>query len=315
MAESGGASARRRCRSTSPCSSAAGRPGPPAGRARRRAAGRARARRRERRGRPRASAEISRTFARSASSTVSTTAHAAAGGRGCRRRSRRGRRARSPSAPRRRQGAPDRQPVCEALRERHRVGANAVGLPGEERSAAADACLHLVEDQQRAVAPSASRGPGRASPGQRMHAGVSPRRGTRGRVRRAADSRRGADGRRPQRCVLRLELRRAARRGDAREKPRKRAPDGALLVANNRRPASSPATTPRPSAATPSPAAACAVLDTVDDGLLANVRELSALLSAGLAAFGDVRGLGLLLAVELDPPRARWSRPRSSAGL
>jgi acetylornithine/N-succinyldiaminopimelate aminotransferase len=49
-------------------------------------------------------------------------------------------------------------------------------------------------------------------------------------------------------------------------------------------------------------AAACAVLETLDDDLLANVRERSAQLSAGLAPFGSVRGLGLLLAVELDRP-------------
>ena len=45
-----------------------------------------------------------------------------------------------------------------------------------------------------------------------------------------------------------------------------------------------------------------AVVDTIDDDLLAHVRELSAKLSAGLARFGAVRGLGLLLAVELDRP-------------
>jgi len=49
-------------------------------------------------------------------------------------------------------------------------------------------------------------------------------------------------------------------------------------------------------------AAACAVVDTIDDALLANVKAISALLRAGLAPFGDVRGLGLLLAVELDRP-------------
>jgi acetylornithine/N-succinyldiaminopimelate aminotransferase len=49
-------------------------------------------------------------------------------------------------------------------------------------------------------------------------------------------------------------------------------------------------------------AAACAVLDTVDDALLAHVRAISAQLADGLAAFGEVRGLGLLLAVELDRP-------------
>ena len=51
-------------------------------------------------------------------------------------------------------------------------------------------------------------------------------------------------------------------------------------------------------------AAACAVLDTVDDALLAHVRDLSIQLATGLARFGEVRGLGLLLAVELDRPAA-----------
>ena len=51
-------------------------------------------------------------------------------------------------------------------------------------------------------------------------------------------------------------------------------------------------------------AAGCAVLDTIDDALLAHVRAISDELSAGLARFGEVRGLGLLLAVELDQPAA-----------
>jgi predicted acetylornithine/succinylornithine family transaminase len=51
-------------------------------------------------------------------------------------------------------------------------------------------------------------------------------------------------------------------------------------------------------------AAACAVVEAVDEALLAHVRELSALLAAGLATHGEVRGLGLLLAVELDRPAA-----------
>jgi 4-aminobutyrate aminotransferase-like enzyme len=38
--------------------------------------------------------------------------------------------------------------------------------------------------------------------------------------------------------------------------------------------------------------------------LLAHVRAVSEQLTAGLARFGDVRGLGLLLAVELDRPAA-----------
>ena len=45
----------------------------------------------------------------------------------------------------------DRQPVREPLRERHRVGPDAELLPREERAGAADAGLHLVEDEQRAV--------------------------------------------------------------------------------------------------------------------------------------------------------------------
>jgi predicted acetylornithine/succinylornithine family transaminase len=49
-------------------------------------------------------------------------------------------------------------------------------------------------------------------------------------------------------------------------------------------------------------AAACAVVDAIDDSLLAHVRAMSEQLAAGLAQFGEVRGLGLLLAVELDRP-------------
>jgi len=51
-------------------------------------------------------------------------------------------------------------------------------------------------------------------------------------------------------------------------------------------------------------AAAGAVLDTIDDDLLAHVRSLSDFLASGLSQFGRVRGLGLLLAVELDAPAA-----------
>ena len=51
-------------------------------------------------------------------------------------------------------------------------------------------------------------------------------------------------------------------------------------------------------------AAACAVLDTIDDELLAHVHAVSEYLRDGLAEFGEVRGLGLLLAVELDRPAA-----------
>jgi acetylornithine/N-succinyldiaminopimelate aminotransferase len=51
-------------------------------------------------------------------------------------------------------------------------------------------------------------------------------------------------------------------------------------------------------------AAACAVVDAVDDELLSHVHEVSTYLRDGLAEFGEVRGLGLLLAVELDRPAA-----------
>jgi 4-aminobutyrate aminotransferase-like enzyme len=42
------------------------------------------------------------------------------------------------------------------------------------------------------------------------------------------------------------------------------------------------------------------VVDAIDDAVLANVKAVSELLREGLAPYGDVRGLGLLLAVELD---------------
>jgi predicted acetylornithine/succinylornithine family transaminase len=51
-------------------------------------------------------------------------------------------------------------------------------------------------------------------------------------------------------------------------------------------------------------AAANAVVDTIDDELLAHVRSLSAFFRASLAAHGDVRGLGLLVGLELDRPAA-----------
>jgi acetylornithine/N-succinyldiaminopimelate aminotransferase len=54
-------------------------------------------------------------------------------------------------------------------------------------------------------------------------------------------------------------------------------------------------------------AAACAVLDALDDGLLDHVREVGARLSAGLAelpAVQEVRGAGLLIGCDLDRPAA-----------
>src|SRR5438128_764883 len=50
-----------------------------------------------------------------------------------------------------RQQNADRQPVRKALRERGEVGADAEVLEGEERARPADAGLHLVEAEQRAV--------------------------------------------------------------------------------------------------------------------------------------------------------------------
>ncbi len=47
-------------------------------------------------------------------------------------------------------------------------------------------------------------------------------------------------------------------------------------------------------------AAACAVVDAIDDELLANVRERSTELHDGLEPYGTVRGRGLLLGIEIE---------------
>jgi acetylornithine/N-succinyldiaminopimelate aminotransferase len=62
-------------------------------------------------------------------------------------------------------------------------------------------------------------------------------------------------------------------------------------------------------------AAACAVVDAIDDDLLANVRAVSAQLTAGLASLGTVRGLGLLLALQLDQPVAPFVAAALERGL
>ena len=65
-------------------------------------------------------------------------------------------------------------------------------------------------------------------------------------------------------------------------------------------------------------AAACAVVETVDDELLASVRSNGALLTAGLAALGavtEVRGRGLMLGAELDRPARAVVERALAAGL
>ena len=65
-------------------------------------------------------------------------------------------------------------------------------------------------------------------------------------------------------------------------------------------------------------AAACAVLDAIDDDLLASVRASSSMLVDGLEALPgvlDVRGAGLLLGIELDRPAAPVVAAAREAGL
>lgn len=85
-------------------------------------------------------------------------------------------------------------------------------------------------------------------------------------------------------------------------------PIGALLVADAAGGAFGPGDHGSTFGGNPvSSAAACAVVRAIDDELLANVREQSATLEAGLEALpgaAEVRGRGLLLGVELDRPAA-----------
>jgi acetylornithine/N-succinyldiaminopimelate aminotransferase len=62
-------------------------------------------------------------------------------------------------------------------------------------------------------------------------------------------------------------------------------------------------------------AAACAVVDAVDDDLLAAVHERGRQLAAGLAPFGEVRGAGLLLGVDVRRPAADIVADCLEAGL
>ncbi len=82
-------------------------------------------------------------------------------------------------------------------------------------------------------------------------------------------------------------------------------PIGALLVADSAPVAFEPGDHASTFGGNPvTCAAACAVVDFIDEAVLAHVREISELLRAGLERHGDARGLGLLLAVELDRPAA-----------
>ena len=63
-------------------------------------------------------------------------------------------------------------------------------------------------------------------------------------------------------------------------------------------------------------AAACAVVDLIDEELLQNVRERGEQLRAGLAALPGVteaRGVGLLVAAQTEKPAARGRRGRARA--
>ena len=65
-------------------------------------------------------------------------------------------------------------------------------------------------------------------------------------------------------------------------------------------------------------AAACAVVDTLDDALLASVRRQGERLAAGLAALPgvlEVRGRGLMLGAELDRPAGPVAAASLEAGL
>ena len=77
-------------------------------------------------------------------------------------------------------------------------------------------------------------------------------------------------------------------------------PIGAFLVSHDAPTAFEPGDHASTFGGNPVPcAAACAVVDTIDDDLLARVRDLSDRFAGALP---NVRGLGLLLAVELDAP-------------
>jgi len=96
-------------------------------------------------------------------------------------------------------------------------------------------------------------------------------------------------------------------------------PIGALLVADDKVGAFQPGHHGSTFGGNPvTCAAACAVVDAVDDELLANVREQGARLRAGLAALpglSDVRGTGLLAGADTDRPAAEITAAALERGL
>jgi predicted acetylornithine/succinylornithine family transaminase len=96
-------------------------------------------------------------------------------------------------------------------------------------------------------------------------------------------------------------------------------PIGALLVADEASGAFEPGDHGSTFGGNPvSCAAACAVVDAIDEELLANVREQSALLVGALASFPrvlEVRGRGLLLGAIVDRPAADVVAASREAGL
>ena len=96
-------------------------------------------------------------------------------------------------------------------------------------------------------------------------------------------------------------------------------PIGALLVANEAAGGFAPGDHASTFGGNPvTCAAACAVVDELDDDLLAHVRDVGALLADGLARLpgvGEVRGQGLLLGCELDRPAAGVVADCLAAGL
>ena len=158
------------------------------------------------------------------------------------------------------------------------------------------------------------RGDARADPGRGRRAAVAarlPRGGARAvrRARGAAHPRRGADRARPHRAVVRLPARRGVRPDivTMAKALGNGVPDRRVLGARPRsRRRSSPATTPPPSAASRSRhAPRSTVLDVMereDDARAVRPAPASALTRrcSTLPGVADVRGVGLLLAAELD---------------